>query len=209
MHHNIHETTLALGAVFESCYLVNQIALHGRCDDHDAAAMIDSIFVTDPQHIQDIYPNTAVLRNGMEQMRDYFSQRRHKETLFVPRYTMHLCLLQRKLMRNSAMLTHLKQGINHAQRNRDCLSDDHQSMIAALANVYTNTISTMRSRIQIHGQGDQLNNKHNLNHIRALLLAGMRAAVLWQQKGGRLWHFLLRRKVYLKDCQTFLHHTSL
>ena len=37
------------------------------------------------------------------------------------------------------------------------------------------------------------------DEIRALLLAGIRYAWLWRQKGGRRWHLLLRRTTIRRD----------
>jgi high frequency lysogenization protein len=40
--------------------------------------------------------------------------------------------------------------------------------------------------------------------IRALLLGGMRAAVLWRQCGGNRLQLLLRRKALLRACRELL-----
>jgi high frequency lysogenization protein len=39
-------------------------------------------------------------------------------------------------------------------------------------------------RIMVNGDPAHLNNPENANRIRALLLAGIRAAMLWRQSGG-------------------------
>jgi len=41
---------------------------------------------------------------------------------------------------------------------------------------------------------EHLKNEHVANRIRALLLAGIRSAVLWYQLGGRRWRLVIYRK---------------
>ena len=49
-----------------------------------------------------------------------------------------------------------------------------------------------------------LTNPANQNRIRALLLAGVRAAILWRQSGGSRLTLLLRRKALLAEGQRLL-----
>jgi high frequency lysogenization protein len=44
----------------------------------------------------------------------------------------------------------------------------------------------------------------NQHHIRALLLAGLRSALLWNQVGGKRRHFIFSRKQMLKAAQQLL-----
>ena len=44
------------------------------------------------------------------------------------------------------------------------------------------------------GQSVFIHQKDILHRIRSLLLAGIRSAILWQQMGGKRWHFLFARK---------------
>ncbi len=46
----------------------------------------------------------------------------------------------------------------------------------------------------IAGEPLHLQNPDNAARIRVALLAGIRAAVLWRQAGGRKWQLLLRRR---------------
>ncbi|MGB5652079.1 MAG: DUF489 family protein, partial [Sedimenticolaceae bacterium] len=44
------------------------------------------------------------------------------------------------------------------------------------------------------GEPLHLQNPDNATRIRVALLAGIRAAVLWRQAGGKKWHLLLHRR---------------
>ena len=68
------------------------------------------------------------------------------------------------------------------------------NILAGLADIYSTTISTLSPRIMVRGEPLHLQNPENINRIRALLLAGIRSAMLWRQCGGRRLQILLGRK---------------
>ena len=66
----------------------------------------------------------------------------------------------------------------------------------ALATLHQDTISSLPFRVQVQGKVEHLQDERIANRIRALLLAGIRFAVLWHQIGGRPWHlFVLRGRI--------------
>jgi high frequency lysogenization protein len=56
----------------------------------------------------------------------------------------------------------------------------------------------------VRGEPNYLQNPDNQNRIRALLLAGIRAAWLWRQMGGNRWRILFGRQQFLDAAQTYL-----
>jgi high frequency lysogenization protein len=50
----------------------------------------------------------------------------------------------------------------------------------------------------VRGEQIYLSNQHTANHIRALLLAGIRAVSLWKNQGGKTWHLLFGKKKTLQ-----------
>jgi high frequency lysogenization protein len=89
-------------------------------------------------------------------------------------------------------------------RQADHFHTTHESVIGNLADTYKQTLSTLSFRIKVAGNPQILQNNYNANKVRALLLAGIRAAILWRQVGGRRWHLLFNRKRYIKDAQSLL-----
>jgi high frequency lysogenization protein len=75
-------------------------------------------------------------------------------------------------------------------------SDD--AVIAAVATCYQETLSTLKFRIQVRGDARYLRDPEVASKIRAVLLAGVRAAMLWHQIGGRRWHLPVFRKRILR-----------
>ena len=80
----------------------------------------------------------------------------------------------------------------------------HPNMIARLAEIYSNSISQLGPRIMIKGDQSHLANPDNAAKIRALLLAGVRAALLWRQAGGSRWNLIFARGAMQKEAQQFL-----
>jgi high frequency lysogenization protein len=77
-----------------------------------------------------------------------------------------------------------------------------------LASVYTDTISTLQPRIMVKGEESVLRNVDSQNMIRALLLAGMRATVLWKQCGGSRIRLIFQRRRILETCRLLLQQAG-
>lgn len=83
------------------------------------------------------------------------------------------------------------EGINH-------------DLIEQLANIYKDTISTYSAKIQVTGNGRYLEQAANQAKIRALLLAAIRSAVLWDQVGGKKRQFLFSKNKILETAKAYL-----
>ena len=80
--------------------------------------------------------------------------------------------------------------------------------VVALADVYTETISTLQPRIMVKGEESVLRNSDSKSMIRALLLAGMRATVLWKQCGGSRTRLIFQRRKILGICRMLLQEAG-
>jgi len=67
---------------------------------------------------------------------------------------------------------------------------------ARLADLYVQTLSRLAPRILVEGNPTYLQQSAQVDQIRALLLAAVRAAVLWRQLGGTQMRLLFRRRQY-------------
>jgi high frequency lysogenization protein len=99
------------------------------------------------------------------------------------------------------MLRALADDIAKISAQREFFDQAHPTVITALAELYSRTISTLQPRIMVKGEQSILTGTDSRNMIRALLLGGMRAAVLWRQCGGNRLQLLFRRKALLHDCR--------
>lgn len=202
------EQTIALAAAFQAAALVDQIATRGMVAQNNFETCIYSLFVTNPNITEDIYGGVHDLpfnlNLGLRNLQDLVD-RKPDQNKNITNYALSMVHLERKLSNNSEMLNHLGKRIDQIleqARYFDSESNDplenpsaltHPSVIASLAGLYQETISTFQFRIQVGGDPRLLQNNENAAKIRALLLAGIRAAMLWRQVGGKRWHLLFFR----------------
>ena len=73
-----------------------------------------------------------------------------------------------------------------------------------IAELYTQTISTLSPRIVVNGRPQHLQIDRTVNWIRTLLFASLRSAVLWRQLGGGRFSLMFGRKKMLEEAQSLL-----
>lgn len=194
---NIQERTLALAGVFNIATMVQELSSSGYVSPALFDACIQSIFVTDPQTTLEVFGDIKNLQNGILNLINQFTGNASRDDIDIARYVMSMLYLERRLSKQPAMLEKLGRGIEAAKRQAEHFSATHENVIANLADLYTQTISELGPRIMVAGEERHLRVPENANKIRALLLAGIRAAVLWHQLGGRRWHLLFLRQRYV------------
>ena len=59
-------------------------------------------------------------------------------------------------------------------------------------------------QIMVRGEPLYLQNSELAGQIRAMLLTGIRAAVLWRQCGGTKWSLLFGRRNYVNECEALM-----
>jgi high frequency lysogenization protein len=77
-----------------------------------------------------------------------------------------------------------------------------------LASIYTDVVSPVTRKIQVAGDPEILKRTDTQHQVRAVLLAGVRAAVLWRQLGGKRRHILFSRQQILDSAEHTLHNIS-
>ncbi len=82
---------------------------------------------------------------------------------------------------------------------------EHPTVIANIADIYSSTLSHLKYRIHVQGNRANLEPEAGINKVRALLLSGIRAAILWQQVGGRLYQLFLFRSRFKNAAQELLN----
>jgi high frequency lysogenization protein len=113
-------------------------------------------------------------------------------------------MLEKKLSGNKAMLEVIDKRLKQIESQFEFFSLNHENTFSKLGQLYKETISTLGPRIIVNGEQPFLSNERNADKIRALLLAGIRSAVLWRQCGGSRLQFLFGRKAYIDECEKIL-----
>ena len=200
---------IALAVVVQCAHLVNTLANSGRADAAQIKACIDPLLVIDPDTAADIYPDVSRFSTGLSILQKSLDGDGMKEFGEPMKYVLGMSVLQQQLMSAPDMQAAIRQRMQ--QRDTLFLDKEEQDPeadsaaptaksdnydYAVLAALYQDTISKLTYRIHVKGNVEHLRNQRVAEQIRALLLAGIRSALLWQQLGGRRWHlFFYKRRI--------------
>lgn len=200
---SLYDQTIALAGIQQAVSQVESLAKTGTCDRRSFQASMDSIFVTDPETSLSIYKEINNLSIGLKVLIENLENHKSTTSPDSLRYTLNLFHLQKKLQKNRSMLSVIGQRLDKCQIQLSHFDSSHDNVIASLADIYSDTLSTFTFRIQVKGNFTHLQQPRNANQIRALLLAGIRATMLWRQVGGSRWHLLWHKNALLqcaRDC---------
>ena len=205
MSDNKNNQVLAFAAMCQCAQLVHNIARTGTIDNQQWQVCVNSLVITDPDNATDIYSSSADLFLGFKTLISQLSDDSDNRSVEVTKYVAGLISLERKVMKSPKSLAMMSQRVDQVKRQLHHFTVDDPAVIANFASIYSDIISPLGSKIQISGVPEQLQQKIIQEKIRALLLAGVRAAVLWRQMGGKRRHLLLARKELVKNAQQQLN----
>jgi len=193
------ENNLALAGVCQSAALVQSLARRGNADEEAIEASLSSILVTDPENPQQVFGKLSNLNVGYKTLYSQLSDKQATKDTELTRYIASILGLERKLARKPAAMKELAERISHVQRQLAHVDFQNPQIVSSLASIYSDIISPLAPRIQIAGNPDYLGQPATQHKVRAILLAGVRAAVMWRQMGGKRRNILLRRKQILNS----------
>ena len=193
MDPSLTHQTIALAGLAQSVHLVQQIAQRGWADDEAMAPVIGSVLMVDAENIEAVYGGLVGLKLGFSTLIQQLSEPRQVDPELA-RYASTLLFLERELLKRPPMIEVMGAAILKAVQARDVTGTllDGQ-VLAAMARGYLATISTLKPKVIVSGEQRFLAEAHHADRIRALLLAGIRSALLWRQAGGSRWKILFIR----------------
>ncbi|WP_308367274.1 MULTISPECIES: high frequency lysogenization protein HflD [unclassified Microbulbifer] len=194
---NWRDQALALAGIFQSAVLVERLAKTGTAPLEQLETGVYSLFQINPDRAEDVFGGADRLLPGLQVSRQLLRSRQHPEYTDCLRYALSILYLQRQLSRKSDLLAIIGSRLEKAKVQADHFSLTHENVFSNLAGVYSDTLSTFRFRIQVLGDFNFLQQQRIANQIRTMLFAGVRAATLWRQLGGRRLHLLFQRKKLL------------
>lgn len=190
---NTTNQTIALAGIAQVCLLIQQFASNGEADEKATQTSIASILKIDAPSVVDIFGDLNAIRPGLLQLQKQITGRQiadHDQG----RYAAQLVFLAQQLEDQPQMLNKIKLGVEKASALAESFGLMHENVLSSLGDLYHSTISTLRPRIMVTGDQQILAQAATADRIRALLLAGIRATLLWRQCGGARWKFLFFRK---------------
>jgi len=189
------DRTVALAALMQATYLVHNVATTGQIDEAGITPLLDSLLMTDAESTDAVYGGLSHLKIGLTQLNTQLVKTKTKHELTQIQYAVNLLRLERKLAKHTAVMAILNSEIEQLPQQIDYFgSINDPQVVARLAGIYKKTISNLTPFIKVYGEARFLENDQHANLVRALLLTGIRAAIIWHQKGGRYWQLLFQAK---------------
>lgn len=194
----IEERTIALAGVLQASSQVQCLARTGNVEAPCEDIAIQSILTLDAVSTAAVFGGINGIRKGLQMLADGVLISPDGDDLEVLRYTMSLLHLQAQLGRN--------------QRNFEQFSGDVERLSSVQKSelppecsaIYQQYISKLQPQVIVQGEQDFLQQVDIPPRIRTLLLAGIRAAVLWRQKGGGRFRMLWERTRMRSAAQSLL-----
>uniref|UniRef100_UPI0034DEEC98 high frequency lysogenization protein HflD n=1 Tax=Candidatus Thiodubiliella endoseptemdiera TaxID=2738886 RepID=UPI0034DEEC98 len=193
------QRTMALASLLQTATLVDQLASTGVCDSKNSNASLKSI-ISNSTDIEQVFTSPRDLATGLTSLKKALNAKT-KDIQNIIFYSLALINLEKKLMKNQKLLSKISSEIEQI-KNQEFFEISHANTLARLAELYKTTLGELNPTIMVNGEEIHLSNQRTANHIRALLLAGIRAVSLWKSQGGRTWQLLLNKKKTLKLVNT-------
>ena len=197
------DRVIAFSGIYQAARQVHDLAAQGRQHPTAFHTSLNSVFITQPESVLEVFGDKLDnIRLGLETLISQMlgSQR----NLLVTRYTLGLIMLAHKLEKDAERLEQITRAIETARRQQEHFGPDDQRIVETLARAYQEVISPLSPRIIVQGKPDILRQSDQAARIRMLLLAGIRAAILWHQTGGSRWQLIWKRRTYLRTAQSLL-----
>ena len=187
------DRVIALGGIFQAARLARDIARTGVCDAQAFDSSRDSLFDFEPESVAAVFGGRRGVIYGLRALLKQLDRPDQRE-LEIARYVISLVNLADRLLARTDRMQPLYAKLTAFDGKHGQFELGDSVRHEQLAQIYQDEISTLGPRIMIRGEPLQLQNPDNATRIRVALLAGIRAAVLWRQAGGKKWRLLLSRR---------------
>ncbi len=205
MSHSQQDRTLALAGIYQSVILVQDVARKGSVSSAQITALLETLFRFDAASVMDVYGDLTTVRRGLNTLVEQLSGGGNAIDRELMQYGVNLLHLEKLLSKNPALMDKLADDLKIVHGKMDYFDVGHENIIAGLADIYQQDISPIGPKIMVQGEPEFLSQSSNAARIRALLLAGIRSAVLWRQCGGSRWQLIFSRKKYLNSARALLN----
>ena len=186
--------TISLGAIYQACNEIKKIAWQGEINNNIIEPLINSVYQTTSEEIEDVFISIKRLNSGLDFLRRQLVGDAFSRDGEVSRYFEAIGILVKNMNKKDDVLNKLRTELTKQSMpiNEDNL-DQHALFLSEL---YLSTISTVEPRIIVNGDNKYLTDKKNPAMIRSLLLCAIRSYILWQQSGGSKFRiFIFKKKI--------------
>lgn len=180
----IEDRTIALAGVIQACQQVQSLARRGYAAPSEFESSLQSILVLDAMNSPAIFGGLIGVRNGLQTLGQGLLKSPQASDVELLRYVMAILNLQSQLYRDEQRFAAFANSVEQLS------SFSREDLNEACSEVYQEFISPLRPQIIVQGEEEHLQKEDVPPQIRTMLLAAMRSAVLWQQKGGGKFRLL-------------------
>jgi high frequency lysogenization protein len=204
---NYYDITLALAGICQSARLVQQLAHGGQCDREGMTVSLKSILETNPASTLAVFGGQeSNLKIGLETLMGVLNANRQGPGAELTRYTLSLMVLERKLNAQKSAMNTLGERIDQLDRQLAHYDLESETLLSSLASIYVDVVSPLGPRIQVTCSPTILQSPQVQARVRAVLLAGIRSAVLWHQVGGGRLQLMFFRNRLFQQAKNILAH---
>lgn len=199
------DRALALAGVFQAARLVHEVAWHGKADEAAQEATLASLFRFEAADTVGVFGGVTGVSLGLQTVAAQLGGSAPATEAPVMRYALGLLHLERRIDAAGGVWEQLHEGLVAGERQREAFGITHENTVAALAALYADLVSPAGPRILVEGETTHLRDARTAALVRALLLGGIRAAVLWRQLGATRWALLFSRRRLIEDARGWLN----
>ena len=186
--------TISLGAIYQACNEIKKIAWQGEINNNIIEPLINSVYQTTSEEIEDVFISIKRLNSGLDFLRRQLVGDAFSRDGEVSRYFEAIGILVKNMNKNNEVLNKLRTALT--KQSMPIKEDNLDQHAIFLSELYLGTISTVEPRIIVNGDNKYLTDKKNAAMIRSLLLCAIRSYILWQQSGGsKLRIFIFKKKI--------------
>jgi len=212
MNTTITDRTLALAGLFQSARLVQELAREGRTDTSAFITSIQALTMIDAPSTDAVYGGAQGVALGLDLLRNKLGGISDTGDVEIAKYVISMIHLESQLRRHPEMQDAVRRGIEAIQSQMKFFEAEengeavHPRLVEKLAELYSQTISTLTPRIMVNGEHGYLSNPLIAAKVRAALFAGIRSAFLWRQLGGSRWQLLFYRRKIADEAKKILEN---
>tara|TARA_B100000941_G_scaffold235108_1_gene177926 strand:+ start:147 stop:755 length:609 start_codon:yes stop_codon:yes gene_type:complete len=186
--------TISLGAIYQACNEIKKIAWQGEVNNNIIEPLINSVYKTTSEEIEDVFISIKRLNSGLDFLRRQLVGDAFSRDGEVSRYFEAIGILVKNMNKKDEVLNKLRLELT--KQSMPIKEDNLDQHALFLSELYLSTISTVEPRIIVNGDNMYLTDKKNAAMIRSLLLCAIRSYILWQQSGGSKFRiFIFKKKI--------------
>lgn len=205
MSTNTYAETIALAGVFQSAAQIQTVARFGKVDESAIAPLMRALVITNPNTVEDIY-NPSTMIPGLTQLLTslYPKEAAQPKNAELIKIAFSIMSLETNLERQSMVLKQLDSEVDKLRDQVLAMHPNYETaennvlvdydVIKLYSGIYSGLISPNFPKLIIYGEESYLSRSEFQLMIRALLLSGIRASMLWHQMGGKRYSLMFHYK---------------